>query len=88
MGLNMTSLQLLKIVYIDNADNYFLRYELGGDMDGNYSFALVFVPQVQTLNGLNYTNWLQFGEVNLNGYPKDRDGLLQACRDHRANWKV
>lgn len=84
----MNQYQLVNIIYLDNGDGVFLRYELGADENGVYSFALVFIPQTITINGLNYTNWLEFGWLDLDKYSKDKVGLMQACRDHRANWKV
>lgn len=84
----MTQYQLVNIVYLDNEDGVFLRYELGADEQGVYCLALVFVPQTLEVNGVNYTNWLEFGWLDLNQYTKDKAGVMQACRDHRANWRV
>lgn len=87
----MTMLEQIKIFYLNNDNDEFLRYEILADRSGRAVLVLVLMSLQQQIGQLSYAVWTKIDELAVAAEAETPEAALQlavtASIRHRADWK-
>ena len=87
----MTVLEQIKIFYVNNEQDEFLKYEILADQTGRPAVALVYISLQHQVGQLAYAVWTKIDELSVASTEEKAEEALklavQACVDHRAGWQ-
>lgn len=87
----MTMLEQIKVFYLNNDNDEFLRYEILADRSGHAVLVLVLMSLQHQIGQLSYAVWTKIDELTVAAEAGTPEAALQlavaACVRHRADWK-
>ncbi|RRZ93680.1 hypothetical protein [Erwinia sp. 198] len=87
----MTMLEQIKVLYLNDEQGEFLKYDILADQTGRAALVLVHISLQHQIGQLSWAVWTKVDELSVPLAEETPEAALRlavaACVDHRASWQ-